>query len=50
MLESLKSNKFEYRKLSLEEQKRRGILGRLVGQCADIKEATRNDRFYSEKL
>lgn len=49
MLESI-SNKLEYSKLSLEEQKKRGILGRLVGVIADMKHPTRNGRLYCEEL
>ena len=41
---------FTYTKLSPEEQKTRGILGRLVGIIADFKNPTRNERFYSEEL
>lgn len=51
MLESLNAtNKFEYQKITLEEQRSRRILGRLKGVIADFKNPTRNDRFYSEKL
>lgn len=50
MLENLKDNIFEYKKLSLEEQQQRKILGRLVGVMADFKKPTRNGRFYSEQL
>lgn len=50
MLESLAGNKFEYKHLSEEEQRARGILGRLVGPCADFIHKTRNDRKYSEEL
>lgn len=51
MLESLKQNEaFEYQKLSAEEMKARGILGRLVGVCADIINPTRNGRQYGEEL
>lgn len=51
MLESLNAtNKFEYQKITLEEQQSRRILGRLKGVIADFKNPTRNDRFYSEKL
>ena len=51
MLEHMSSdNVFEYKKLSSEEQKRRGILGRLVGVIADSVNATRNGRKYSAKL
>lgn len=50
MLESLQSNKFEYKKLTEEEQKTRGILGRLAGVIADFKNPTRNGRIYSKEL
>lgn len=50
MLEKFSGNKFTYKKLSLEEQKNRGILGRLVGVIADFKNPTRNGRGYSEEL
>lgn len=50
MLESFKSSNFEYKKLTEEEQKQRGILGRLVGPIADYKNPTRNGRKYTEKL
>lgn len=51
MLESISSNNiFEYKKLSPEEQKQRGILGRLVGVMADSKNPTRNGRKYSAEL
>lgn len=50
MLESFKSSNFEYKKLTEEEQKKRGILGRLVGPIADFKNPTRNGRKYTEKL
>lgn len=51
MLESFNSNKtFEYEKLTEEECKKRGILGRLKGIIADSKNPTRNERYYSKKL
>ena len=50
MLESFVSDAFEYRKLTEDEQKSRGILGRLVGVIADTQKPTRNGRKYSEKL
>ena len=50
MLESLNTNNLEYQKLTKDEMSRRGILGRLVGACADIINPTRNGRKYSEKL
>lgn len=49
MLESF-NNKFEYNRLTPEEQKSRGILGRLVGTMADFKNPTRNGRLYTEEL
>lgn len=51
MLESLKTNEpFTYNKLSAEEMKARGILGRLVGPCAEFTIPTRNGRKYNEEL
>ena len=50
MLESFNSSNFEYKKLTEEEQQKRGILGRLVGPIADFKNPTRNGRKYTEKL
>ena len=51
MLESLKRNEtFEYQKLTPEEMSARGILGRLVGPCADFINPTRNGRKYPEEL
>ena len=50
MLESFKSSNFEYKKLTEEEQQKRGILGRIVGPIADYKNPTRNGRKYTEKL
>ena len=51
MLESLRKNEsFTYTKLSPEEMKSRGILGRLVGPCADFTIPTRNGRKYEESL
>ena len=50
MLENLKTNTLEYVKLTKEEMERRGILGRLVGDCADFIAPTRNGRKYSEEL
>ena len=41
---------FKYTKLSPEEQKERGILGRLAGTIADFKRPTRNERLYTEEL
>ena len=51
MLESFNTkNEMEYQRLSAEEQRARGILGRLVGVIADFKNATRNGRHYTEAL
>lgn len=51
MLESLKKNEsFEYTKLTPEEMSAKGILGRLVGECADVINPTRNGRRYGEEL
>lgn len=50
MLESVRNNRFQYQKLTEEEKQNRQILGTLVGPCADITNATRNGRTYSEKL
>lgn len=50
MLQEAMTNKFEYTKISPEEQKRRRILGRLAGIIADFKNPTRNERFYTEEL
>lgn len=51
MLESLKKNEaFSYKKLTADEMSSRGILGRLVGPCADFTIPTRNGRKYNESL
>lgn len=50
MLESFKTDKLEYTKLSPEEMQKRGILGRLTGVIADFKNPTRNGRLYNEEL
>jgi 3-oxoacyl-[acyl-carrier-protein] synthase III len=51
MIESLKKNEtFQYQKLTPEEMVKRGILGRLVGPCADFINPTRNGRKYTEEL
>lgn len=50
MLQTAQTNKFEYTKVSPEEQKQRKILGRLAGIMADFKHPTRNDRLYTEAL
>lgn len=51
MIKKLKTNEsVKYQKLTPEEMKARGILGRLVGVCADFINPTRNGRKYSEQL
>lgn len=51
MIKQMKTNEnFEYIKLTPEEMKARGILGRLVGPCASFSVATRNGRKYSNEL
>lgn len=50
MLENTINEQLNYQKLSQEEMDARGILGRLHGPCADIINATRNGRKYSEQL
>ena len=50
MLKESKNGNLDYQKLSKEEMERRGILGRLVGICADFINPTRNGRGYSEDL
>jgi hypothetical protein len=51
MIESLKKNEtFQYQKLTPEEMAKKGILGRLVGPCADFINPTRNGRKYTEEL
>ena len=47
---SFVTEKFDYKKLTLEEQQKRGILGRLTGIIADTVNPTRNGRKYSSKL
>lgn len=44
------SEGIKYQKLTESEMKSRGILGRLVGVCADFINPTRNGRKYSEQL
>lgn len=46
----LKEEKLSFQELTEEEKQRRGILGRLYGPCADVINATRNGRNYSEEL
>ena len=50
MLQEAMTNKFEYTRISPDEQKKRKILGRLAGIIADFRNPTRNDRFYTEEL
>ena len=50
MLEGFSSGKFEYKRIPLEEQEKRQILGRLAGVIADTKSPTRNGRKYSKDL
>jgi uncharacterized phage infection (PIP) family protein YhgE len=51
MIESLKKNEtFQYQKLTPEEMAKKGILGRLIGPCADFINPTRNGRKYTEEL
>ena len=50
MLESMNNTALEYKKLTPEEMKERGILGRLVGICASFIAPTRNGRKYPEQL
>lgn len=50
MLEKMTNETFEYQKFSPEEMKARGILGRLIGPCADFINPTRNGRKYNEDL
>ena len=49
MLENF-NDTFEYKRLTEEEQSKRGILGRLVGVIADTKNPTRNGRKYNKEL
>lgn len=49
MIEALKGNRFEYTKLTPEEQKERCILGTLYGPIADTKKPTRNGRIYPKE-
>lgn len=50
MLKESVNNQLEYQRLSQDEMKKRGILGRLVGVCADFFSPTRNGRRYPEQL
>lgn len=44
------NEELQYQKISPEEMEKRGILGRLVGICADFINPTRNGRKYPEEL
>ena len=50
MLESMNTNTLEYQRLTKDEMQKRGILGRLIGPCADVISPTRNGRKYPEQL
>ena len=51
MLESFNTkSEMQYQRLTEDEKKKRGILGRLVGIIADFKNSTRNGRKYTEEL
>lgn len=50
MLKNISGDKLDYIKLTPDEMKSRGILGRLVGVCADTINPTRNGRKYSAEL
>ena len=51
MIKKMRTNEgIQYKKLSAEEMKAKGILGRLIGVCADFNNSTRNGRKYSEQL
>ena len=50
MLKESKNASLTYKRLSKEEMAQRGILGRLVGICADFNKGTRNGRKYSDEL
>lgn len=51
MIKKVKTNEsVKYQKLTPEEMKAKGILGRLAGVCADFINPTRNGRKYSEQL
>ena len=50
MLKESVNNQLEYQRLSQDEMEKRGILGRLVGVCADFFSPTRNGRKYPEEL
>ena len=49
-MQVVESGYFKFKDLSPEEKQARGILGRLYGDCADIKMPTRNGRGYSEEV
>lgn len=51
MLESISKNgRLDYQKMTPEEMKSKGILGRLIGPVADFINPTRNGRKYTEEL
>ena len=51
MIKKITTNEgIQYKKLTPEEMKAKGILGRLIGPCADFINPTRNGRGYSEQL
>ena len=50
MLKESVNNQLEYQRLSQDEMQKRGILGRLVGVCADFFSPTLNGRKYPEEL
>lgn len=51
MLESINKNgRLDYQKMTPEEMKSKGILGRLIGPVADFMNPTRNGRKYTEEL
>lgn len=51
MIKKMRTNEgIQYKKLTPEEMKAKGILGRLIGPCADFINPTRNGRGYSEQL
>lgn len=49
-MESMNTPNLEYQRLTKEDMEKRGILGRLVGVCADFISPTRNGRKYPEAL
>ena len=49
-MKAIEEGYFSFMDLTPEEKEKRGILGRLYGDCADIKLPTRNGRGYSEEV